>query len=162
MNIAQLLAEAENNQWSIGVCAQIINADKQVLLIQRAADDWCAGVWEMPGGGKEQGESLLDCIHREVQEETGLTIIGEPKFIGYFDFSHSESAATKRKFCFRISATVGTVQLSDDHSNYGYFSLAKLNSLKVETTDGTPYEIFRDHYQLLIKNLIANSSSNGI
>ncbi len=153
MNLQQLLQEAENNQWPIGVCAQIINNNQKVLLIQRAASDWCSGVWEMPGGGKENSEDLIACLRREVKEETGLTITSEPKLIGYFDFCHNENALPKRKFCFQISATSGNVLLSQDHSNYGYFSLAKIQALKVESADKTPYQIFRDHYQLLIKNL---------
>lgn len=148
----QLLQEAESKQWSIGVCALIVNEHKEALLVQRAADDWCAGVWEMPGGGKEKDEDLISCITREVKEETGLTIIGKPEFIGYFDFSHSESTTTKRKFCFQISHVSGTVKTSKDHSNAKYFSLAQIQVLKVEGTDNT-YELFRDHYQLLIKNL---------
>lgn len=154
MNIEQLLAEAENNYWPVGVCAQIINSNKEVLLIQRAANDWCAGVWEMPGGGKESNESLIPCLRREVKEETGLTITSEPQFIGYFDFRHNENALPKRKFCFQILATAGNVQLSHDHSNYSYFSLAQIQALKVETDDSQPYQIFRDHYQLLVKNLV--------
>ena len=44
MNLKQLLSEAENNHWSIGVCAQIINDTHEVLLVRRSASDWCAGV----------------------------------------------------------------------------------------------------------------------
>ncbi|MBO0992754.1 NUDIX hydrolase [Bacillus sp. SD088] len=27
--------------------------------------------WELPGGGKEEGENLSDCVQREILEETG-------------------------------------------------------------------------------------------
>jgi 8-oxo-dGTP diphosphatase len=32
------------------------------------------GVWDLPGGGREAGETPLDCALREVEEEFGLTI----------------------------------------------------------------------------------------
>lgn len=152
INMQQLLQEAVSKQWSIGVCALIVDESNEVLLVQRAPSDWCAGVWEMPGGGKEKEEDLIACLTREVKEETGLTIIGEPELIGYFDFKHSESSATKRKFCFRITHVSGIVKISADHSNAKYFSLAQIQTLKLEGT-ANPYELFRDHYQLLVKNL---------
>lgn len=153
MNLKQLLTEAEDNHWTIGVCAQIINDKREVLLVQRSTSDWCAGVWEMPGGGKENDEDITDCLRREVQEETGLEIISEPKLIGYFDFRHSENATIKRKFCFQISSTSGTIKLSPDHSEHKYFSLAEIQAMKVEDESGNAYELFRDHYLLLVKSL---------
>jgi len=32
------------------------------------------GIWDLPGGGAEIGESIAACVIREVQEETGLTV----------------------------------------------------------------------------------------
>ena len=32
------------------------------------------GVWDLPGGGLDQGESPLDALRREIDEETRLTV----------------------------------------------------------------------------------------
>jgi ADP-ribose pyrophosphatase YjhB (NUDIX family) len=53
------------------VAAIIPNDDGHVLL-QRRSDN---GLWGLPGGGVEIGESVSTAIVREVQEETGLTVM---------------------------------------------------------------------------------------
>ena len=50
--------------------AIITNADGHVLL-QRRSDN---GLWGLPGGSVEIGESVSTAILREVREETGLTV----------------------------------------------------------------------------------------
>jgi 8-oxo-dGTP pyrophosphatase MutT (NUDIX family) len=43
---------------------------------------WGTGVWGLPGGGLEPGESLADCARREVLEETGIPVrIGNIAFV---------------------------------------------------------------------------------
>jgi ADP-ribose pyrophosphatase YjhB (NUDIX family) len=43
------------------------------VLLQRRADD---GIWNIPGGAMEPGETLEQTAQREVREETGLAIDG--------------------------------------------------------------------------------------
>jgi 8-oxo-dGTP diphosphatase len=50
----------------------LIDKDK-VLLIQRARAPWL-GLWSLPGGRLEPGETAEQCAIREVREETGLSI----------------------------------------------------------------------------------------
>lgn len=52
------------------VAAIIRNGDGEVLL-QRRSDN---GLWGLPGGSVEIGESVSVAIRREVQEETGLVV----------------------------------------------------------------------------------------
>ncbi len=52
------------------VAAIIRNADGEVLL-QRRSDN---GLWGLPGGSVEIGESVTTAIVREVREETGLVV----------------------------------------------------------------------------------------
>ncbi|MCX7842150.1 MAG: (deoxy)nucleoside triphosphate pyrophosphohydrolase [Clostridia bacterium] len=56
------------------VTAAIIRNNDKILICQRASDDECAMLWEFPGGKREQGETLEECIVREIREELELDI----------------------------------------------------------------------------------------
>lgn len=56
------------------VAAAIIKTNNKYLICQRADDDNNALLWEFPGGKREAGESLEECIFREIKEELNLTI----------------------------------------------------------------------------------------
>ncbi len=51
-----------------------IDAD-QVLLVRAASTTRSPGAWWLPGGGIEYLEAPLDALHREVFEETGMTVV---------------------------------------------------------------------------------------
>jgi 8-oxo-dGTP diphosphatase len=57
----------------IGV-AVIWNGQKQVLIDRRLPKGDMAGLWEFPGGKVEAGETIEDCVQREVKEELGIEI----------------------------------------------------------------------------------------
>ncbi|SHI25273.1 (deoxy)nucleoside triphosphate pyrophosphohydrolase [Desulfosporosinus lacus] len=56
------------------VTAAIIVKNDQVLIAQRADNDKLAGKWEFPGGKIEPGESLQECLKREINEELDVEI----------------------------------------------------------------------------------------
>lgn len=56
------------------VTAAIIRDGDKILICQRGADDECALLWEFPGGKREDGETLEQCIIREIYEELELEI----------------------------------------------------------------------------------------
>lgn len=56
----------------IGVGA-VVQLNDRILLIRRANDPG-RGLWSIPGGLVEVGETLRDAAKREVEEETGVTV----------------------------------------------------------------------------------------
>ena len=55
-----------------GVGAIIVG--KQGLLLIRRDKDPAKGLWSIPGGVVEVGETQVQAIHREVAEETGIQV----------------------------------------------------------------------------------------
>lgn len=51
-------------------CYGVVVKGDEVLLIERKKPP----VWEFPGGGLEKGESVRDCISREVLEEVDINV----------------------------------------------------------------------------------------
>jgi len=56
----------------VGIGAVIVKENK-VLLVKRAGEPG-KGLWSIPGGLVEIGESIRDAVRREVKEETGLDV----------------------------------------------------------------------------------------
>jgi 8-oxo-dGTP diphosphatase len=61
----------------IGV-AVIWNPTGQILIDKRKAGGTMGGLWEFPGGKIEPGETVAECIVREIREELAIEItVGE-------------------------------------------------------------------------------------
>ena len=58
----------------IEVAAGLIKRNNRYLIARRKAGVHLAGFWEFPGGKREAGESLADCLRRELWEELSIQI----------------------------------------------------------------------------------------
>lgn len=58
----------------IEVAAGLIKRNNRYLIARRKAGVHLAGFWEFPGGKREAGESLADCLRRELWEELSIRI----------------------------------------------------------------------------------------
>ncbi|HEX2056244.1 MAG TPA: 8-oxo-dGTP diphosphatase MutT, partial [Nitrospiraceae bacterium] len=70
----------DRNRDVIVVAAAIIARDGRYLIARRKLDTHLGGFWEFPGGKCEAGESLEDCLRRELQEEIDVIISGAVPF----------------------------------------------------------------------------------
>lgn len=60
------------------VVAGALVADGLLLLAQRSRPPELAGMWELPGGKVEPGESPEGALERELREELGVeTVVGQ-------------------------------------------------------------------------------------
>jgi mutator protein MutT len=67
------------------VGAALIYRDGQYLITQRKPEDSFGGFWELPGGKKEHGEDMEQCVRRELKEELDLdvTVLGFFRIVVY-------------------------------------------------------------------------------
>jgi len=57
----------------------VIEHEGRLLIAQRPAEGLLGGLWEFPGGKVEPGETLEDCLRREIREELAVEIaVGAP------------------------------------------------------------------------------------
>lgn len=56
------------------VAAAIIEKEGKYLIARRCAGDHLGGLWEFPGGKREPGETLEECLKREIREELDVEI----------------------------------------------------------------------------------------
>ena len=56
----------------VQVAAGVISQGQTVLACQRTNHNDHPGKWEFPGGKREHGEELSDCLQRELREELGI------------------------------------------------------------------------------------------
>ncbi|WP_027660902.1 NUDIX hydrolase [Salinispora fenicalii] len=104
------------------VVGAVVAEDDAVLLLQRPADDFMGGIFELPSGKVEHGEALDDALRREVAEETGLTVADINEYLGSFDYT-SGSGKKTRQFTFAVAVgTTEPVRLTE-HDSYQWAPL---------------------------------------
>jgi A/G-specific adenine glycosylase len=62
---------------------------EQFLIAQRPPEGMLGGLWEFPGGKRHEGESLSDCLRREMQEELAVDVeVGQPVAVVKHAYTH--------------------------------------------------------------------------
>ncbi len=81
--------------------AVTLRADGRVLVAQRMPDDLLGGLWEFPGGKREEGETLVECLVREMQEEMAVQVaVGEE--VAVVEHAYTHFRITLHAFCCRL------------------------------------------------------------
>lgn len=97
-----------------------IKRDGKVLVVKRASIDFLPQIWELPGGGLEEGESLEETLRREIREEVGLEIIKIFGLFKGFDYQ-SEDGFKTRQVNFAVSVYKGRVVLNNsEHVEFAW------------------------------------------
>jgi ADP-ribose pyrophosphatase YjhB (NUDIX family) len=119
----------------LAVSAAIIR-DGQVLVARRNRGP-AYGLWTLPGGMVEAGETLAQALIREIDEETGMTV--EPVALaGHREVMVRDAAGkVERHFvilCFASRWIAGEPSLNEELAEAKWLRPSELASLK--TTEG--------------------------
>lgn len=113
----------------VGVGVAIVR-DGQILLVKRRNEPG-KGLWAVPGGKVEYGETLRDAAAREVKEETGLDVV-----VGPLIWS-GESISTHGHIVlidFLGSVLGGELAASDDAEQALWVDVEKVHELPLTPT----------------------------
>ncbi|WP_242928997.1 NUDIX domain-containing protein [Pontibacter vulgaris] len=90
-----------------GICIQ----DNKLLLVRHQATINNQAFWAPPGGGVQYGETLHDCLKREILEETGLQVTIK-RFLCVNEFLQKPLHAVE--LFFEVSIDSGNLRTGSD------------------------------------------------
>lgn len=108
------------------------DADERVLLIQRSDN----GLWALPGGGQDFGESITDTAIRETKEETGIDVKVTGLVGIYTDPTHLveySDGEVRQQFsiCLRAQPIGGKLERSDESTDVKWVDHNDLDSFAI-------------------------------
>jgi len=113
----------------VDVRAVVPRAGK-ILLVKEASD----GRWALPGGWADVGESAAEVTAREVEEETGYTVM-PTKLLALLDKSkhaHPPTIWWTYKVFFLCTLTGGSPRPSHETTEVGFFGPGEIPPLSME------------------------------
>jgi len=118
----------------VPAASAVIIDDEGRVLLHRRSDN---GLWSLPGGAMEIGETIGQCIVREVKEETGLDIeptslvgiYSDPKHV--IEYSDGE---VRQQFsvCFRARVVGGALVRSNESTDLRWVIPQELSALELQ------------------------------
>ena len=104
--------------------------DNNILLIKRSLSQTEGKiVWDIPGGGIEEGESFEDALHREIMEEVGLKVkICDT--IRAWNFKQEDGMTYGISFLTKYLSS--EIKLSDEHEDYKWVKINLCQEMDID------------------------------
>ncbi|WP_433457757.1 NUDIX hydrolase [Micromonospora sp. CA-248212] len=120
------------NRIVVAVTVFVQDRQGRVLLIQRTDN----GLWALPGGAQDFGESIAETVVRETREETGIEvevtelvgIYSDPRHL--VEYSDGE-VRQQFSICFRARYLSGDPTTSDESSSVVWVARDQLDRLSM-------------------------------
>lgn len=117
----------------LGCSAVIFDESHEKVLLTKRADN---GQWCLPSGGADPGESVEETVIREVWEETGLRIrvlrlvgvYSDPNWLVVYNDDNTVQIVALN---FEVEIIDGVPGLSEETTDWGYFSLAEMEEMDI-------------------------------
>ncbi|MFH0962063.1 MAG: NUDIX domain-containing protein [archaeon] len=121
---------AEDLPYAIAIKAFIVRRGK-VLLIKRSDNrPHAPGVWDIPGGRLEAGETVIEGLNREVREEAGISVKTGPA-IGIHEFTRDDGQMITM-LIFLCTSPSGPVKIDPKtHTAYLWADAAKKETARL-------------------------------
>ncbi len=129
--------ELLENEYNVGVENWIFN-NKKLLMTRRSLEKSHPGEWEVPGGCSQVGESSIDTLKREMQEEIGIDIKN--------DFELIDTDICKHQFV-------------DIYKSNILLDISKIN-IQIEEVSDVKFVSREEFLQMVSDGIIVNSVYN--
>ena len=107
-----------------------IAKDGRLLIVRRIPDGFMGGNYELPGGGVDKQETILEGIKRETLEETGLEVIDVLSMHGGFDYQINQKKI--RQFNFLVKTKGHDVTLEPlEHDAFSWITEEELDDYPI-------------------------------
>lgn len=117
----------EHGPREVPCVGAIVRDDQGRLLLVRRGNAPSAGLWSLPGGRVEPGESEVEAVVREVAEETGLVV--EPERVVGIVRRPGRDGSTYVISDYACTVRGGTLAAADDAVDATWASLDDLDAL---------------------------------
>ncbi|MCC9307963.1 NUDIX domain-containing protein [Kitasatospora sp. RB6PN24] len=136
----------EPNRLVVAASAVVTDGEGRILL-QRRADN---GLYALPGGTMDLGESLPGTAVREVREETGLEVEITGLVGTYTDPRHViaySDGEVRQQFnvCFTARVIGGELRISDESTDLKFVAPADIADLPMHHTQQLRLRHFLEH-----------------
>ena len=133
----KLLETARADGISRFVVGAVVMRHQTILLLRRMPSDFMGGIYELPSGQVEPGESLGEALLRELKEETGLELARREQYVGSIDY-FSRAGEPTRQFNFLATVQEHSGIRLTEHDDHVWVSKTHLEQIPMsEETRGT-------------------------
>ena len=126
----QLLDAAKDAGGDRLVAGAVVVRKSSVLLLRRKHGDFLGGLYELPSGLVEPGETLEEALNREVKEEAGLQVTKVEGYLGFFNYV-SGGGRTTRQFNFLVSVGEFPYISLTEHDAFIWAQTSDLDRLRI-------------------------------
>ncbi len=114
------------------VASGLLWSHDSLLLLRRARDfkgiKQGRGLWEPPGGVVEIDETIPETLHREVLEESGISLTTAPTLATVCHYAIADDALIAHRFHILYAVQLPepeSVRLSEEHADYCWIDSAE-------------------------------------
>jgi 8-oxo-dGTP diphosphatase len=121
-------------ELQVGVKILLKNKEGKYLLLRRSSEKYpeTGEQWDMVGGRINPGVVLMENLMREVREESGLVLKGDPKLIAAQDILRVPGRHVVR--LTYVGEADGEIKLSDEHNAFQWFTGEDIKALPKSDT----------------------------
>ncbi len=129
------MSEIPDCFYRTSIKALVLNEDRKFLLLNEEG-----GLWELPGGGLDFGETPRECLARELKEEAGLEIVDMKDQPSYFTVARNGDGKWKTNIIYEV--VLKSLEITPTFECVGVKFFTKEEAMEVAMNE-TGYEFVR-------------------